>query len=406
MKKITLLLICMLSFAGFSQNTCATAVTVTPGTTYSVTAIDGDAPTVDCLDSFFPPDAAEWYKVTATVNGVITISSDLAINIPNDPDTRLQVYTGTCGSLTCYASNDDSGDGYMSTATFAVTPGTTYYFLWDNGYDDTPFSFTVTQTVVDCTVTLPLAQDFSNQNIFNVCHTVQDVDANGIAWIAEALDLNDDGTDETFATNGSNDTAAKNDWLFSPSIALTAGLTYTITYKYNGADGANDANETLRVLMTNGATSTATFQQQLGLYSGIVQTGTFENLETQAISQTVTFIPATTGNYNLAFNVTSPASSGFLLLFEYTVSAGVLSTQQFSQNNLKVYPNPASNQLTVSQNDEISAIEIFNLMGQKVLSQNANSNEVTVNISSLSVGTYSMKVTSGNSQSVVKVVKN
>jgi len=44
-----------------------------------------------------------------------------------DYDTKLGVFTGSCGSLTCVAGDDDSGPGLTSQLTFCATLGTTYY---------------------------------------------------------------------------------------------------------------------------------------------------------------------------------------------------------------------------------------------------------------------------------------
>jgi len=49
-----------------------------------------------------------WYVYTSTTSETITISTE---NVATNFDTELQVWSGSCGALTCIGSDDDSGDG-------------------------------------------------------------------------------------------------------------------------------------------------------------------------------------------------------------------------------------------------------------------------------------------------------
>jgi alpha-tubulin suppressor-like RCC1 family protein len=75
-------------------------------------------------------------------------------------------------------------------------------------------------------------------------------------------------------------------------------------------------------------------------------------------------------------------------------------TIQYS-NSLTLYPNPASNYITViSDNENITGIEIYNVMGQMVYNalSSFKNKEATVNVSSLPDGVYMMRLLSnGNS---------
>ena len=56
-----------------------------------------------------------------------------------------------------------------------------------------------------------------------------------------------------------------------------------------------------------------------------------------------------------------------------------------------IYPNPASNQITIKgEFDTNENVTIFNLLGQKVLESAINSNEETINISKLATGVYTI----------------
>jgi len=84
------------------------------------------------------------------------------------------------------------------------------------------------------------------------------------------------------------------------------------------------------------------------------------------------------------------------------IAAGV---EGFNIRSLTVYPNPTNGVITVSANANLTHMVLNNLLGQKVLEQNANATETQLNISALAAGTYILQVASGNSTATVKVVK-
>ena len=63
-----------------------------------------------------------WFVFTAPANGTVTVNTEGT----SDYDTKLHVYTGTCGALGCVGGDDDTGTGLLSTVTFTATGGTTY----------------------------------------------------------------------------------------------------------------------------------------------------------------------------------------------------------------------------------------------------------------------------------------
>ncbi|MBS1548036.1 MAG: hypothetical protein JSU02_11805, partial [Bacteroidetes bacterium] len=117
MKKTVLALaLGLLAWHANAQNSCATAVPLVMGN-YYISQIDGsEVPEPVCSTGGDMATAGEWYAYTATMDTAITVTTDLPQN--NGLDTRIQVYIGSCGSLICYAGDDDSGTGYSSTITF------------------------------------------------------------------------------------------------------------------------------------------------------------------------------------------------------------------------------------------------------------------------------------------------
>ncbi|UUC46019.1 T9SS type A sorting domain-containing protein [Flavobacterium cerinum] len=83
----------------------------------------------------------------------------------------------------------------------------------------------------------------------------------------------------------------------------------------------------------------------------------------------------------------------------------VLNNDDFTFKKLVYYPNPISNNLTISNQEAISAITISNLLGQTVVDKKINSNQYDVDFSGLSKGIYLVKVTANNQSKTFKVIK-
>lgn len=82
-----------------------------------------------------------------------------------------------------------------------------------------------------------------------------------------------------------------------------------------------------------------------------------------------------------------------------------LGTQETTLQQVALFPNPAENFVTINTENEITQVEIYNILGQTVKVVQGNSNKMTVDISSLNSGTYMAKVTSGNASKTVKLIK-
>ena len=69
----------------------------------------------------------------------------------------------------------------------------------------------------------------------------------------------------------------------------------------------------------------------------------------------------------------------------------------------EIYPNPASNVITVS-NAEGASVEVFNLLGQVMtIKRSIDINEV-IDLTTLSNGTYLVKITKGSQTATQKLV--
>ena len=120
---------------------------VTGDTTFSTAA---GAPATDCFDDPFSNLLGQglWYSIEGT-GADINLSTCGTANY----DTKLDVFTGSCGELVCYTGNDDGAGcpGFTSDLTFASDIGETYY-VYVSGYSSEFFGTSVGQFTlnVDC----------------------------------------------------------------------------------------------------------------------------------------------------------------------------------------------------------------------------------------------------------------
>jgi len=120
------------------------------------------------------------------------------------------------------------------------------------------------------------------------------------------------------------------------------------------------------------------------------------------------------GFSRLALTGQTPGATLLIRLFgfnglvgSYSISAfdGSLSNNSFDNANFSFYPNPVKNTLNLSYNQEISTVDVYNLLGQKVISTTINANTAQVDMSSVSKGAYMVRVTSNNQVKTIKVIK-
>jgi len=105
----------------------------------------------------------------------------------------------------------------------------------------------------------------------------------------------------------------------------------------------------------------------------------------------------------------TPFSSEIIGTVTISLDDVVLGVNDFdTANTISLYPNPASNNVTVSTaNRSLNAVEIYNTLGEKIMDYNTiNNNELVINIDGLSSGIYLMRVLdASNRETVKKLVK-
>jgi hypothetical protein len=189
MKKILLLTFLMTYnfFNTYSQSgeTCNEAIEITAGS-YTVDGINGDVFELNCTEYDASNGELLWFSYTPDQDYLVTVTTDL---IENDGlDTRFHVYGGSCEDLQCVSGDDDSGDGYLSYASFFGYSGITYFIAWDDRWGDENFEFYLEESDPPP----PPPFDFNQINI------------NSFGLERGLVDMNGDGLDDLVSIQSSN----------------------------------------------------------------------------------------------------------------------------------------------------------------------------------------------------------
>jgi hypothetical protein len=84
----------------------------------------------------------------------------------------------------------------------------------------------------------------------------------------------------------------------------------------------------------------------------------------------------------------------------------ILGNSTFSNSTLKVYPNPTTNNWNFStEKNQIDSIQIIDVLGKVVITKNVNSNQTTIDASTLTNGIYFAKIATVSGSETVKLVK-
>jgi len=91
-------------------------------------------------------------------------------------------------------------------------------------------------------------------------------------------------------------------------------------------------------------------------------------------------------------------------VYSFTVE-GVLGVNDQSIKDLIIYPNPATSILNISAATPITNVEVVNVLGQVLISEQSVSNISQIDVSKLSTGNYFIKVISENNTNVLQFLK-
>ncbi|MFY8008964.1 MAG: T9SS type A sorting domain-containing protein, partial [Flavobacterium sp.] len=350
------------------------------------------------------------YNITTLGSG--TNVTNFSISIGTTSNTALTAFE-TTGLTTVYGPSTYNHQVGVNTITFA----TPYY--WDgvsniivdirqNGADSTNNAITYfTATTANTTISAITSTTFATNPIQNL------VTAGTVVPAVSTQRLNVVfGGQLAPAPFGLT-------WTWNPgaltgetvAVAPSANTTYTVrgTNPNSGCFG----EATVAVTVNSAATPTGNPTQIFNVndpaeatIASLVVTG--DNLawyasEDDAIDNLNQLAAGTQLVSGTTYYVVSTSAAGCRsAAFAVTVTV-TLGNDSFDLAGLKLYPNPVNSLLNVDYTDTITAIEVFNIVGQKVTSKNVNALSTTVDMSNLAAGTYFVKVQAANAARTIKV---
>lgn len=105
-------------------------------------------------------------------------------------------------------------------------------------------------------------------------------------------------------------------------------------------------------------------------------------------------------------NPVSQAAWGAFLTMDGLNVPGTISLNEIEGNdNYILYPNPATNEITINSTQKIVKIEVYSMDGRLVLLKEPNSNTIQVDISSLSEGAYFVSISGSATSKSLKIIK-
>lgn len=185
----------------------------------------------------------------------------------------------------------------------------------------------------------------------------------------------------TFNTNGS--CAKSSGWFFYP-VTSTKTVTFSQPDNGNISIKATNGTSTLSAITTGGSVLVGTaVTVQVTRNGGYA----FHSLVVNDVDVTSSVVD---GSYTFIVNTNTTVSADF------SVATGFNQIQAAA-----VYPNPFKDQLNISNRNSGSPVDIFDMTGRKVLSQNADQ----INTNTLVQGCYIIKYKSNEGIAVQKITK-
>ena len=252
-----------------------------------------------------------------------------------------------------------------------------------------------TSLQAQCVVAVPYATGFESTDS-NECLTIQDVNGGFESGWAVSGDFPTETGDNSMIYTYDSDLPG-DDYFFTAGLTLTGGTTYSLSFLYRGGIGVLGYLENLEVEYGTSASAA-------GMTSMLfVDEGIDTSFDSDFAVAEVDFTPPTDGVYYIGFHSYSDADQGYIQIDDVSVTPS-LSINKVDRAALVVYPNPVSDILHIAISETVTSIEIYNLLGQKVLTS-TNPETMQVDMSGVSAGTYAAKVASASGTDMVKVVK-
>jgi len=403
-----------------------TTCTNTLGTNLGATASGTTAPAPTCGGAALGTLVDVWYSAVVPANGNLTVTTSAATGSLVD-DTVIELYTGTCGSLTSIGCNDDNGtDGFSTLALTGLTPGATVYVRVRtyNATANGAFNICATTTVTlpsPTYVTLPYTESFEGP----WASVASTNDAPTVNWRNTPATGNnswrrdDDGASATWRFLGDD----ADPTLHVYDTRFSTGAHSARFHSYGTASSAAPGTLDLYANLSGTGTKVLQFDyinptgsDSLAVYVSTNGGTTFSATpllvalnNTSFTGKTVT-IPSTSATTVLRFRAWSDFGDDDLGIDNVRLAVVTATQNAALAANVSLYPNPAhqSFQLNVPSGLHTASAQLINALGQVVQTRQLNlpaaGGSANFNVSGLAAGVYSLQLKSGNDLVVKRVV--
>lgn len=306
-----------------------------------------------------------WYTFTGDGSNI-----EITVNTDEEYDISLGVFTGNCEGLECVETVDDtvSGDEIILISNSAI--GTVYYINvgYYDSFDDAPEgNFTINLTSSEAEP-IPVNDACDTAIVISFFPFTDDIDASSATnneGMIEVCDLGmNDGVWYSLEGNGSDIIVSATSTGWDAELAVYTGSCGDFVCYDSADDVGEDQTETITIEASEIGT---VYYINLGHYDS-----SEDLLEGPAI-------------------------------IEVTSDDLAIGDNQFK--NFTAYPNPVKDVLNLSYTENISNVEVFNLLGQKMLAKAVDGTQAQLDLSALSSGSYLIRLTFGTEIKTIKVLK-
>ncbi len=325
--------------------------------------------------------------VTATINEQPVISSTTPASRCGDGNVTLQA-TASIGTIYWY--NAPTGGTLVATGGTFVTPilggTTTYYVEVVNGICTSARTAVVATVYAVSVITSTIPDSRCDTGVL----TLQATSSNGvISWYDAPTGGNLLATGASYTTPVITSTTTyyvetQNGDCISPRTSVTATIAPTVAPS-GFANQTYCDGETVELIAVTGS-NIVWYDASTG--GNIVPTGT-------AIVSGTTYYASQTVN---------GCESSDRLAVTMTLG-GCLGIRDFETNVIQLYPNPVLDSLTISSTENMSSVEVVNMLGQVIFANKINEIETQVDMSRYATGTYIIRVMVDTKVEIFKVIK-
>jgi beta-glucanase (GH16 family) len=351
------------------------------------------------------------YQITFLLDGVAFYTYNPAVKTPSNWPFNLEQYLLLNIAMGGIAGTIDPG---YTESSMVID----YVRVYQNVQVDTqiPINFTATVgNVTSSSVELLLnATDNSGNVVYNVTYggtTITSVGASGVqkSLVISGLNSNTNYIFSVAASDISGNIATNNSIVLNATTTGVIGCSGTDSVASQGSftTGYNYAFETI------GTSVKITFElldtDKIGVVAYLWKQSPFSETSMSNVSGNI-FTHTITGQTNgttINYAVKFAYANGMSVTryISYVVGSNcTMSQNDFMDFSDFYFTNPVHNYISIQSTSDIDKVEMYSLIGAKVISQTTNTNEIEV--SNLSKGVYLMVVYSGNKKGSKKVIIN